>query len=58
MTRTPWIKTCIAVVVTCTVASVFAKGEFAAPSSKKVEPKKMYCERLDETVVSGGVYKN
>jgi cytochrome c len=26
--------------------------------SRKVEPEQMYCERLDETVVCGGVHKN
>ena len=26
------------------------------PATKKVEPKEMYCERLDETAVCGGVY--
>jgi cytochrome c len=25
--------------------------------SKKIEPKQMYCERLDDTVVCGGIYK-
>ena len=32
--------------------------KFVDPLSKKVEPKQMYCERLDETVVCGGIYKN
>ena len=31
--------------------------KFTNPVSKKVEPKTMYCERLAETVVCGGVYK-
>jgi cytochrome c len=31
--------------------------KFVDPLSKKVEPKQMYCERLQETVVCGGVYK-
>lgn len=31
--------------------------KFVDPLTKKVEPKQMYCERLDETVVCGGVYK-
>jgi cytochrome c len=26
------------------------------PASKKIEPKQMYCERLNETAVCGGVY--
>jgi hypothetical protein len=26
------------------------------PVTKKVEPKQMYCERLGQTVVCGGVY--
>jgi len=28
------------------------------PVTKKVEPKEMYCERLDQTVVCGGVYQS
>ena len=32
--------------------------KFTNPVSKKVEPKSMYCERLDDTVVCGGVYKS
>lgn len=32
--------------------------KFTNPLSRKVEAKSMYCERLDETVVCGGVYKN
>lgn len=31
--------------------------KFTNPETKKVEPKAMYCERLDETVVCGGIYK-
>ncbi len=31
--------------------------KFVNPMSKKVEPKQMYCERLDETAVCAGVYK-
>jgi cytochrome c len=31
--------------------------KFTNPMTKKVEPKTMYCERLSETVVCGGVYK-
>lgn len=31
--------------------------KFTNPVSKKVEPKQMYCEKLGETVVCGGVYK-
>ncbi len=27
------------------------------PETKKIEPKSMYCEKLDETVVCGGIYK-
>jgi cytochrome c len=32
--------------------------KFTDPVTKKVEPKSMYCERLDEAVVCGGVYKH
>lgn len=31
--------------------------KFTNPATKKIEPKSMYCERLDETVVCGGIYK-
>jgi cytochrome c len=31
--------------------------KFSNPLSKKVEPKHMYCERVDEAAVCGGVYK-
>ncbi|MBY0380574.1 MAG: cache domain-containing protein [Xanthobacteraceae bacterium] len=31
--------------------------KFVNPVSKKVEPKQMYCEKLDSTAVCGGVYK-
>ena len=31
--------------------------KFTDPVTKKVLPKSMYCERLDDTVVCGGIYK-
>ncbi len=31
--------------------------KFTNPVSKKVEPKSMYCERHDDIVVCGGIYK-
>lgn len=31
--------------------------KFQNPATKKVEPKTMYCERLNETAVCAGVYK-
>ena len=31
--------------------------KFTNPVTKKIEPKTMYCERLDDAVVCGGVYK-
>jgi signal transduction histidine kinase len=40
-----------------------AKGSFwqdykySNPTSKKIEPKSMYCEKLDDTVVCAGIYK-
>jgi hypothetical protein len=27
------------------------------PVTKQVEPKQMYCERLEETAVCGGIYQ-
>jgi len=32
--------------------------KFSDPLTKKIEPKQMYCEKLDDTVVCGGVYKH
>jgi signal transduction histidine kinase len=37
--------------------SFWQSYKFMNPVTKKVEPKEMYCERLDETVVCGGVYQ-
>lgn len=31
--------------------------KFVNPVSKKIEPKQMYCERSDELVICGGIYK-
>ena len=31
--------------------------KFMNPVTKKVEPKQMYCERLNETAVCGGIYQ-
>jgi cytochrome c len=31
--------------------------KFTNPENKKIEPKIMYCERLNETVVCGGIYE-
>jgi cytochrome c len=38
-------------------SSFWQSYEYMNPVSKKVEPKQMYCERLDETAVCGGVYQ-
>jgi cytochrome c len=38
-------------------APFWQEYKFADPLTKKVEPKEMYCEKLDETAVCGGVYK-
>ena len=38
-------------------ASFWQDYKFTNPVTKKVEPKSMYCERLDDTVLCGGVYK-
>ena len=32
--------------------------KFVNPVSKKVEPKQMYCQRLDNTAVCAGIYKS
>lgn len=38
-------------------SSFWQDYKFTNPVSKKVEPKSMYCEKLDDTVVCGGIYK-
>jgi cytochrome c len=38
-------------------ASFWQNYTFVNPVTKKHEPKQMYCQRLDETAVCGGVYK-
>ena len=38
--------------------SFWQSYKFMNPVTKTVEPKQMYCERLDETVVCGGIYGN
>ena len=40
-----------------TKASFWQDYKFTNPESKKVEPKSMYCEKLEDTVVCGGIYK-
>jgi cytochrome c len=37
--------------------SFWQSYKFMNPVTHKVEPKEMYCERLDQTVVCGGVYQ-
>ena len=32
--------------------------KFTNPVTKKIEPKQMYCERLENTAVCGGIYKS
>jgi cytochrome c len=31
--------------------------KFTNPENKKIEPKSMYCERLEDSAVCGGIYK-
>ena len=38
-------------------ASFWQDYKFNNPVTKKVEPKSMYCERIDDAVLCGGVYK-
>ena len=37
--------------------SFWQSYKFMNPVTKKVEPKQMYCERLAETAVCGGIYQ-
>jgi cytochrome c len=38
-------------------SSFWQDYKFTDPVTRKVEPKTTYCERLDDTVVCGGIYK-
>jgi signal transduction histidine kinase len=38
-------------------ASFWTDYKFVNPVSKKIEPKTAYCERVDDYVVCGGIYK-
>lgn len=40
-----------------TKATFWTDYKFNNPVSKKIEPKTAYCERLDDYVVCGGIYK-
>ncbi len=40
-----------------TKASFWQDYKFTNPENKKIEPKSMYCEKLEDTVVCGGIYK-
>jgi signal transduction histidine kinase len=40
-----------------TNATFWQDYKFTNPESKKIEPKSMYCEKLDDSVVCGGIYK-
>ena len=39
-----------------TKASFWQEYKFTNPENKKIEPKVMYCERVEKTVVCGGIY--
>jgi cytochrome c len=38
--------------------SFWQEYKFTNPVTRKIEPKEMYCERLDDVVVCGGIYKH
>ena len=40
-----------------TKANFWTDYKFNNPVSKKIEPKTAYCERLDDYIVCGGIYK-
>lgn len=37
-------------------ATFWQEYKFTNPENKKIEPKAMYCEKLNDTVVCGGIY--
>jgi len=40
-----------------TKATFWQDYKFTNPVTKKIEPKSMYCEKLEDSVVCGGIYK-
>ena len=40
-----------------TQANFWQDYKFTNPVSKKIEPKSMYCEKLEDAIVCGGIYK-
>lgn len=40
-----------------TASAFWQDYQYTHPQTKKIEPKRMYCERLSDSVVCGGVYK-
>ena len=38
-------------------AGFWQEYKFTNPTNKKIEPKSMYCERVDDAVLCGGIYK-
>jgi len=51
----PFVKERVAMAKTKT--SFWQDYKFTNPETKRIEPKSMYCERLEQTVVCGGIYK-
>jgi cytochrome c len=41
-----------------TEPSFWQNYKYLNPVTKKIEPKQMYCERLNDTVVCGGIYQS
>jgi signal transduction histidine kinase len=40
-----------------TKGSFWQDYKFTNPVTRKIEPKRMYCEKLDDSAVCGGIYK-
>jgi signal transduction histidine kinase len=38
-------------------ANFWQDYKFVNPTTKKIQPKQMYCEKLEATIVCGGIYK-
>jgi cytochrome c len=52
----PFVKERVSM-VKASPAGVWQEYKFTNPVSKKIEPKLMYCEKLGDTAVCGGIYK-
>ncbi|MES2355930.1 MAG: cache domain-containing protein [Pseudomonadota bacterium] len=53
----PFVKERVLLAQSCQMGKFWQDYKFVDPVTKRVLPKTMYCERLEETAVCAGIYK-